>query len=569
MPERDSKGKNLNPWIKELRLQRATMFGPMVIVETDDERRFRELLMQRPQFVNANGGEEWFTLETWKGLKKATISDDGKKIDYDMVQDIKPFAGEISGGLPKAEELIKDNKRPAVLVIKGMLVTNPQANNILSSWASDMDIMNKKSTIILFLEDRNIIPQAIWSHTKIVVPPKSTEDEREADLRSAMECQALNIDNKQMPSAIRLLAGLNLDQTDALITELSIRNNQKMDLDLLAKLKAQIMARDPIIDVLNPPKFGFEAVGGYDALKKRIYNDVILPIKYPEYAEEYGICQPKGIVMFGPPGCGKTIIAKSMQKELNMTMITLQPDKIFSKWVGESEKALRKVFGYLEALQPCIFFVDEFDKMGRRNTSSSSDDSGGAQVGRQIFSMLLEKLGDEERRWIFVANTNLIEAIDPAMLRTGRIDSVVPVPYPDTAARVEILKIHALKKRNLRLENNIDWDKLAGETEYWAGSDLENLIVRTATMKLEKAVKEGSKSKISQKDILEALSTFNVNTTANKKLQESIMDQAIRFTNDKRLKDIFKQTVDSKSFDTRMKSMSWEERVKEGPTPQA
>jgi len=307
-------------------------------------------------------------------------------------------------------------------------------------------------------------------------------------------------------------------------------------------------------------------VGGYDALKKRIINDIVMPIKYPEYAKEYAITEPKGLLLFGPPGTGKTLLAKALQRELNMTMVTMQPDKVFSKWVGESEKALRRVFKYLDAMQPCIFFIDELDRYGKRSTGSSSgDDSGGAQVSRQIFSMLLEKLGEEDRKWFFIANTNLVETIDPAMRRTGRIDSVVPVPFPDEAARAEILKIHACMRRKLRIGDDVNWKELAKQTKYWAGSDLESLIVRTATMKMEKAIKAGSKEKITMEDFEETLKTFNVNITENKKKQEETEQQAIRFTNDTRLRDIFKQAVEGESYDTRyqsMKSTNWEEYQK-------
>jgi SpoVK/Ycf46/Vps4 family AAA+-type ATPase len=224
--------------------------------------------------------------------------------------------------------------------------------------------------------------------------------------------------------------------------------------------------------------------------------------------------------------------------------------------VGESEKAFRRVFKYLDAMAPCIFFVDEIDRYGKRSTSGGSgDDSGGAQVNRQIFSMLLEKLGDEDREWFFVANTNLVETIDPAMRRTGRIDSVVPVPFPDESARVEILKIHTLMKRKLKIDDDIDWKELAKNTNYWSGSDLETLVVRTSTMKMEEAIKKGRKDLINQEDFLKALKTFNVDIADNKKKQQETERQALRFTNDERLKNIFKEGVEGESFESRVQSM--------------
>jgi len=556
----------MHDWIKELKLQRQTLFSPLLIVETDDERRYRALLQQRPQFIKVNGGEDWFTLENWKGFKEAIINEK-KQVDYKPLQDAKQMGGDISMLLSQVSDKLLE--KPSVLIVKNILKTNDMINNVLYSWATDMEIMYKGSTIVMFLEDRDILPQSVWSRTKIVTPPKSTEEERQEDLKNAIESGAIEVNQKAMPSAIRLLAGLNLDQIDALITEMSIRNRGKIDLDVLARLKTAIIAQDPVIDVLNPPKFGFEAVGGYNALKQRIINDVVMPIKYPEYAKEYNIGEPRGLLLFGPPGTGKTLLAKALQKELNMTMITMQPDKIYSKWVGESEKAFRRVFKYLDAMQPCIFFCDEIDRYGKRSTGpSSGDDSGGAQVNRQIFSMLLEKLGDEDRKWFFIANTNLVETIDPAMIRTGRIDSVVPVPFPDEDARAEILKIHAMLRRKLKLADDVTWKELASKTNYWSGSDLEALVVRTATMKMDKSIKKGTKEKVCQADFEEALKTFNVDTKANQRKQEDTERQAIHFTNDTRLRDIFKEGVAGETYDTRVKSMkkmSWEEAAKNTP----
>jgi ATP-dependent 26S proteasome regulatory subunit len=553
----------MHDWIKELKLQRQTLFSPLLIVETDDERRYRALLQQRPNFVKANGGEDWFTLESWKGFKEVVLNDK-KQIDYRPLSDAKQMGGDI--GMLLNEVSNKLLEKPSVLVIKNILKTNDMINNVLYSWATDMEIMYKGSTIVMFLEDRDILPQNVWARTKIVTPPKSTEEERQEDLKNAVDSGALEVNQKVMPSAVRLLAGLNLDQIDALITEMSIRNRGKTDLDLLARLKTGIISQDPVIDVLNPPKFGFEAVGGYNALKQRIINDIVTPLKYPEYAKEYNITKPRGLLMFGPQGTGKTLLAKALQKELNMTMITMQPDKIFSKWVGESEKALKRVFKYLDAMSPAIFFIDELDRYGKRSTGpSAGDDSGGAQVNRQIFSMLLEKLGDEDREWFFVANTNLVETIDPAMRRTGRIDSVVPVPFPDEDARAEILKIHATMKRKLKLADDINWKELASKTTYWAGSDLEALIIRTTTMKMDKAIKKQSKDKICQEDILDALKTFNIDTKENQRRQEETERQALRFTNDTRLRDIFKEGVAGESFDTRVKNIQWKDMNKETP----
>jgi ATP-dependent 26S proteasome regulatory subunit len=552
----------MEDWIKELRIKRQTNLSPLIIVETDDIGRYRNLIEAKPHIMTINGAENWFTLENWNGLKQ--IKPSYKEIDNSR----DAGGGDITFLLAQASEMLfpeeeKEKKRdwlktksgkkwspkPAVLVVKNILESNAQINYVLFSWATDEELRKNHSTVILFLEDRSIIPQSVWSHVKIISPPKSTAKERRDLIEQGIKDGAFNRPSDElMLSAIRQLAGLNTDEIDAVLAEMAIMTNNKFDLDTLANLKMEVISKDPAID-FYPPKHGFEVIGGLKQVQKRIQDEIIMPLKNPEYADAFSIGKPRGMILFGPPGTGKTILAKALQKELNMSMISMQPDKIFSKWVGESEKKMRNVFKDLDAMAPCIFFIDEFDRHGKRSTGGSSDDGGGAHVQRQIFSMLLEKLGDEERKWFFVATTNLIEALDPAMIRTGRIDSVIPVPFPDRDARIQILEIHATKRRKLPIADNVDWKKLAEETNYWAGSDLEELIIRTAKYKMKKSIEQNKKLKIHMNDFTEILETFNVNIKNNEKLQKRTEEQAKKFSNDKRMMEVFKESQTSEKFD--------------------
>jgi len=532
-------------WMKELQLYRKVVASAIIIVETDDVRRCRALLEKQPTLSNLNGKENWYTLENWEGLKQITTTVEGETHEVDIAE-CKESGGDMQYLLNQVSEKLSEGS--TVVVIKGIMESNATLNNIFLSWATNEKIMKVGSTVILFLEDRSIFPQAVWNHCKIVSPPKSTKDERKADLEMAIAGGAFEkLNDETLNAAITTLAGLNRDQIDAIIAELSIRNKHKMDLGMLANLKVDLIARDPVIEVVQPSKYGFEAIGGYTSLKNRLLHEIVMPLKNPEYAKEYDIKQPRGLLLFGPPGTGKTLIQKALTKETNMTMLTMQPDKLMSKWVGESEKGMRRFFQYADAMSPCIVFVDELDTRYSKR-SGQSDASGGGQVQQQVFSMLLEKLGDESRRWFFAANTNLVEGIDPAMMRTGRMDSVVPVPYPDKDARAEILKIHATIKRKIPFVDGVSWVEIAKKTEWWAGSDLEQLIIRTAKTKMNRAIEKKKKEPISMVDILETLETFNVNTTENKKAQKQIEEQAKKYTNDTRLMDVFGEAETSSGF---------------------
>lgn len=235
---------------------------------------------------------------------------------------------------------------------------------------------------------------------------------------------------------------------------------------------------------------------------------------------------------------GKTLFVNSMAKELNMSVLKLQMEHILGKYVGESEKSMRLVFDVADAMSPCILFIDEIDKFSKRDMGAGTNQ--GSHVERELFSMLLEKLGDEKRKWLFVGATNIVEALDPALIRTGRVDSVIPIPFPDKEARKEIFNIHANKKRNPPLAGDIDLDEIAEKTHLWSGSDIEQLVVRTTNYVMKEAIlEENIERKIQMDDVRTIIDSFNIDTKKNGQLQEKIKKQALEYTNDKRLINIF------------------------------
>lgn len=531
-------GKRDENWIEEVSNQRKTLFANLIFIETDDKKRIDELLRIKPILGNYEGREErWLVLDSWEGLYEHTGKGNDANCKPIDCGDIREYGLRVA--IPKVQKELENND--TVLVITNVFRTDDQLNNALRGWSLSNKLTMKTCTVLVFVDDKNVFPQEVWSHTRIVHPPRSTWDERKNlidNTQKGMKKHVLReklLDVDGMSNVVRLTAGLNLDQIEASLLE-SIILNRYISLTTISELKTKMLANDPVISLIQRPPFGFEAIGGYDSLKQRLMDEIILPLKNPQVAKYYNMRSPRGIILFGPPGTGKTILVKSMSRELNMSLLVLRPENVLGKYVGESEKNFKKAFEIADSLVPCIVFIDELDRFSKRD----SGDNVSSHVERELFSMLLEKLGDENREWFFAGATNMIESIDPALRRTGRVDSVIPVPYPDAKARMEIFKIHTSVKRKLPLRDDIDDSIIASKTFMWSGSDIEQMVIRATNMVMKNDLKSGCKGlKIGMKDFLESIDTFNVNVDENTRMQKQVKDQTIRLTNDTRLMDVF------------------------------
>jgi SpoVK/Ycf46/Vps4 family AAA+-type ATPase len=227
------------------------------------------------------------------------------------------------------------------------------------------------------------------------------------------------------------------------------------------------------------PRAGLDAIGGYRYLKRYVKWRLIPSIQNPELLAELGIAgdRPRGILLYGLPGTGKTMFATALAAELGLPMVKLSPSQLFHGIVGESEKAVRRIVRVIEAMAPVVVFIDEADQL----LTSRAEVSVGADSGvtRRVVSALLEWLGSRERRSFVVFATNYARDIDPAFLRPGRIDAVIPVFLPDADARREIFRIHTQVLRRVPLEG-VDEDRVVRSTELWTGAEIEKMVVTAA-----------------------------------------------------------------------------------------
>ncbi|HHT9156714.1 MAG TPA: CDC48 family AAA ATPase [Candidatus Tripitaka californicus] len=224
------------------------------------------------------------------------------------------------------------------------------------------------------------------------------------------------------------------------------------------------------------PDVGWEDVGGLEGVKRQLQEAVEWPLRYEKLFERARLTPPKGILLTGPPGTGKTLMVKALAREGKVNFISVKGPALLSKYVGESERAVRDIFRKARQAAPCILFFDEIDAIAPRRGAGGVD-SG---VAERVISQLLTELdGIEELKGVLILGaTNRADIIDPALLRAGRFDATIEIPFPDREARLKIFQVHT---RDKPITKEVGLGELVEQTEGWSGADIE-LLCRKATM---------------------------------------------------------------------------------------
>ncbi len=236
---------------------------------------------------------------------------------------------------------------------------------------------------------------------------------------------------------------------------------------------------------IESPNVHWSDIGGLEDAKQGLKEAVEWPMKYPVLFSETGAKPPKGILLYGAPGTGKTMLAKAVATESEANFISVKGPEFLSKWVGESEKAVRETFRKAKQAAPCIIFFDEIDAITpMRGTGSDS------HVTERVISQLLSELDglEELHNVTVIAATNRPDIIDPALLRPGRIDRLIYVPPPDRDARYEIFKVHTAKTP---LDSDVDIDRLADDTEDFTGADIAAVCNEATILAIREYVNAG------------------------------------------------------------------------------
>jgi transitional endoplasmic reticulum ATPase len=262
----------------------------------------------------------------------------------------------------------------------------------------------------------------------------------------------------------------------------------------------------------------WDDAGGLDDVKQRLKEAVEWPIKSPEIFTKLGIRPPKGILLYGPPGCGKTLLARAVATESEANFISIKGPEVFSKWVGESEKAIREVFRKARMAAPAVIFLDEIDSLTPKRGMGMSD-SG---VSERVISQLLTEMDGITtlQDIVVVAATNRPDMVDSAVMRPGRFDRLIYVPEPDEKSRLQILKIYT---KGMPICKDVDLNQLTISTKYYSGADIEALCREAAMHALRRDI---NSNEVAMKDFLEALKEMGPSITPDmEKWYKSFMQQ--------------------------------------------
>ncbi len=320
-----------------------------------------------------------------------------------------------------------------------------------------------------------------------------------ADLAALSRESAMNALRRYLPE---------IDLDKPIPTEI-LEKMQVTDDDFREALKAiePSSLREVTVEV---PSITWADIGGLESVKSELRETVELPLLKPEVFKKLGIRAAKGFLLYGPPGVGKTLLAKAVANESNANFISVKGPEVLSKWVGESEKAVREIFKKAKQVAPTIVFLDEVDSIAPRR--GQYGDTG---VTERIVNQLLTSLDGIEvlQGVVVLAATNRPDIIDPGLLRAGRFDKMIYIPAPDIQSRNKILEVHT---KAMPLAKDVSLEELAQKTEGYVGADLENLCREAGMM----AYRDNPDAiEVSQKNFVDAMKT----------IRASVDDEVIKF----------------------------------------
>ena len=276
--------------------------------------------------------------------------------------------------------------------------------------------------------------------------------------------------------------------------------------DTLAVIEVLHDAWDPMVsgaEMVTKPDTSYDAVAGLDEQVETVREAIELPLTSPELFKKVGITPPKGILLVGPPGCGKTLLAKAVANQTDATFIRMVGSELAQKYIGEGGRMVRELFSLAKDKSPAIIFLDEIDAIGAKRLDGST--SGDREVQRTLMQLLAELDGFDALEDVkIIAATNRPDILDDALLRPGRFDRIITIPLPDENARKAILELHTSKMSTRRVRLH----KVVEKTEGYSGAELKATCVEAGMI----AIRDG-RSSVTNDDLMLAVTKLNEKKT--------------------------------------------------------
>jgi len=361
-------------------------------------------------------------------------------------------------------------------------------------------------------------------------------DDRRRELRE--EADRLERENETLKTTSLYVATVEeVDDGEAIVkqhgnnqevlTEVSERMGERIDagdrvavndsFTVKTVLDQETDARAQAMEVDASPTVSYADIGGIDEQVREVREAVEQPLENPDQFLEVGIEPPSGVLLHGPPGTGKTMLAKAVANETDATFIKMAGSELVRKFIGEGSRLVRDLFELASEREPAVIFIDEIDAIAAKRTESKT--SGDAEVQRTMMQLLSEMDGFEERGEIrIMAATNRFDMLDRAILRPGRFDRLIEVPEPEAEGREKILEIHT---RDMNVADDVDFATLAAETEGFSGADINSLTTEAGMF----AIRD-DRTEVREQDFHDALQKLRDSTTTDAITSDGYADYA-------------------------------------------
>merc|ERR1712159_691786 len=251
--------------------------------------------------------------------------------------------------------------------------------------------------------------------------------------------------------------------------------------------------RETVVEV---PNIKWDDIGGLEDVKRNLQEMILYPIDHPDKFEKFGMNPSRGVLFYGPPGCGKTLLAKAVANECQSNFISVKGPELLTMYFGESEANVRDTFAKARAAAPCVLFFDELDSIAQQRGNSQGD-AGGA--GDRVMNQLLTEMdGVGQKKNVFIIGaTNRPDIIDPALMRPGRLDQLIYIPMPDYESRLSVLKAVL---RKTPMSKDVDIAYVAAQTEKFTGADLTEICQRAAKLGIREAIQRDMEREMIRKE---------------------------------------------------------------------